>query len=235
MNKPELSIGIDRYLAKQWVDYAYELRQSGITGIEGYVLLRSWLRKEISGKETARKTANHIKHIWLKDNDLSSDLRMDAISLGCSNPVLNYGMAINVFPFFRDLSWLAGRLIQLQGVFERKEIQKRMLEKYQSPATANRASDRCIQTLKDWGFLVEKDGKQAASIIEIDDPNIAGWFLSALVKNLPDQKMSYSDLIQAPLKLGISIKDERGIIRDHPKLSIERNGGNEEVVVYRSL
>jgi hypothetical protein len=232
MNK-KLLIGIDRFLAKRWVDYAYDLRASSAASKEAYVELKNWLSKDIAGKETARKTANQIKRLWLVDSDNVSGLRCDALSFGRADPVLSYGIAINVFPFLRDLSVLIGKLFQLHGEFDRNEIQQRMIEKYQSSATTLRATDRCIQTLSDWGFILEKGGKKAAAVVDVNDLQLAGWFLCALAKTQPGSVISLSDLLHSPLKLGISIADERGVIRDHPRLSIERNGRNEEVVVYR--
>ena len=86
--------------------------------------------------------------------------------------------------------------MQLNGSCKRKEVQKRMLEKYGSPATTNRTVQRCFQTLIDWEFFIEPDGISTLKKIEVEDLGVAGWFLKSLLNNSTDRRMSLLNLAE---------------------------------------
>ena len=104
MSDHKLIIGIDRFLSRRWVDYALDLRLSGLKQDEAYSQLQSWLSNEIKGKKSALKTASQIKRLWLLEDDRLADLRKEAVTIAMKGDlsirlVLQYGMALNSSPF----------------------------------------------------------------------------------------------------------------------------------------
>ena len=146
MSEQKLTIGIDRYIAKRWADYAFDLRSSASQEQNSYIQLQKWLSQEIKGKEVVEKTSSQLRRIWLAEDQYNL-LRKQAVEIGSgqdpsSRMILHYGLALNVFPFFRDLCVSVGRLIRLQGKCQGKEVRQRLLEKYQSKATVGFAARR---------------------------------------------------------------------------------------------
>lgn len=236
MSEQKTTVGIDRFIAKQWADYAFDLISSSIQERNPYAQLQEWLNHEIKGKEVAEKTASQLRRLWLAE-DQHQYLRTQAVRIGLADPasrsILHYGMALNVFPFFRDLCTTVGRMIQLQGKCQGKELQRRLLEKYQSQATVSYAARRVLLTLTDWGLLVkEAEGFNIRSF-QIANPASSVWFIQAILHNYPAHGVSLSDLPHLPENLGIVITDFRSTIRETDNLFLERNGRSEEVVIYR--
>lgn len=235
MTGPRITIGMDRFIAKRWADYALDLSMVGDRPEAKYVQLQSWLSSEIQGHEVMLKTASQLKNLWLA-NDQHSYLRESALTLmkggaPVSRSILHYGMALNIFPVVHDLSVAIGRMIQLKGSFRGKEIQQRLLEKYGTPSTIERVTNRGIQTLIDWGFLAEEKKVYCACHIEISQAEEIAWFMQALLSVSPANQLNFSDLQGLPELLGIVIQDIRAVIRESDRLRVERNGRNEEVVV----
>lgn len=235
MTDSRITIGMDRYIAKRWADYALDLFMSDDRSEDPYVRLQSWLSSEIKGHEVMLKTASQARNLWLA-NDQHLRLRESAVTLlkdggPTSRPILHYGMALNVFPVMHDLSTAIGRMIQLKGSFRSKEIQQRLLEKYGTPSTIERVTNRGIQTLIDWGFLAEEKKVYCACHIEISQAEEIAWFMQALLSVSPANQLNFSDLQGLPELLGIVIQDIRAVIRESDRLRVERNGRNEEVVV----
>jgi hypothetical protein len=237
MSEQKLTIGMDRFIAKRWADYAFDLRSSPIQGQNRYVQLQEWLSQEIKGKEVVEKTASQLRRIWLAE-DRYDLLRRHAVEFGSAQDpsslsVLHYGLSLNVFPFFRDLCATVGRLIQLQGKCQGKEVRQRLLEKYQSKATVSYAARRGLLTLVDWGLLTEEAGYFRTNPIQVINSRYSVWFIQSLLQNYPAHCAGFIDLINFPENLGIIIPDPRSIIRETDNLFLERNGRNEEIIMYR--
>ncbi len=234
MTEKKLTTGLDRFLSKRWADYALDLRHSFNDIKISYPLLQAWLANEIAGQESALKTANQLRRLWLVDEPFEQ-LRISAIETGLADnlayrTILHYGLAINVFPFFRDLCSTIGRLCQLQGKCERKEVKLRLLEKYGSLATIDHSISSGFLTLNDWGLISNVRDLYVLKDFELADIEITEWFIRALIATMPNCQASLSDIAKVPVKLGIGLGDVRSVIRQSNALSLEWNGALEEVI-----
>ena len=235
MSEPKHKIGMYRFVAKRWADYAFDLRLSGCPVDEAYPQLQSWLKMEIEDQVVASKTASLLRHLWLVD-DAFSPLRERALQMQNqveNRAILHFGLAMNVFPFFRDLCAAAGRLMQLQGACQGKEVTRRLLEKYSNPTTVERAVQRSFLTLVDWGLLKTLQKKGSFQAVELTSTkDTARWFISVLLYSLPDRRARFADLTQMPEKLGVPLDDTRRVIWEAEEFHLERNGMNQEVISY---
>lgn len=227
MNYKAPRLGIDRFLALRWVDMAFELFLMHSEKSKARQQFRSWLIREIAGKESADKTASQISRIWLNDQDPFTNLRSMALSNDLADkreywPILHYGLAINVFPLLADVCRASGRLLNLQSTCTSRDIYLRIQEKYGNPASVEQASRRTLQTLIDWGFLLNNDANLSMQIFSITDPLITEWLLIALMSAQSLDKIPLADAVRAPELLGIQLLDVRSAIRSTSHLSIER-------------
>lgn len=227
MNNQTHRLGFDRFMALSWVNMALELRLLNQDTDHAFRQLKEWLSKEIPGKVTARKTTNQIRKVWLAHQDLYDELRLQAIDDGLVEDVgyrtlLHHGLCINIFPLFWDVCQITGRLLNLQDVCQRSDIHQRVLERYGNPISTKLAVNRTIQTLIDWGLLVEQSGKLSNQIITVDNVNLIQWLIAALLSARATDKLPLADLSNAPELLGIHFQDPRSAIRMASFLYIER-------------
>jgi hypothetical protein len=229
MTLPPIVTGIDRFIAQRWADYALDLLITADPAVDRYAQLKTWLDGEIAGKESSMKTASQIRRLWLDPNGKTQLLRSRAIQSGivedlAGRNVLHLGMAINVFPLFREVCGVVGRLTGLQGVCTSQETCQRVMEKYGNPKSVPHMVWRVFKTLVDWQ-LMEKTGKTYKTrLIEVENSTLGGWFLEALLFSQSDQQLALSDLQTLPERLGIQVQGERDIIRENPNLSVIRDG-----------
>lgn len=235
MTLPHVVTGIDRFIALRWADYALDLWIAANPSVESSAQLMAFLEQEIKGIESRNKTSYQIRRLWLDPGAKTQFLRSQVTQHGIaevifSRPVLHLGMAINVFPLFREVCGIIGRLTGLQGVCTRQETCQRVMEKYGNPTSIPRSVDRVFQTLVDWQLL-EKTGKNyTVRLIQVENLALAGWFMQALLFTLTDRQLTFSDLQTIPERLGVQFQGEREIIRAIPNLYVIRDGTTVERV-----
>ena len=193
---------------------------------------------EISGKETARKTATQTRRLWLVKHDEYHPLRQKVIDNGLADnhiqwPLLHYGLSLNVFPLFWGVCQTTGRLLNLQAICHRKDVHLRVQEKYGNPASTSAATDRVIQTLVDWGLLIDRIGEISAQVISVDDIKITQWLIIALMLARATDKLPLVDVSKAPELLGIRFEDVRTAIRSASMLRVERLFDIEMAIMMR--
>lgn len=196
--------------------------------------LKEWLSKEISGKETVRKTATQTRRLWLAIGDQHDELRQQVINNGLAEntafwPILHYGLALNVFPLLWDVCQITGRLLNLQTSCRRDDIYQRIQEIYGNPASTGAATRHVIQTLIDWGFLLEKDKEISAKEVCVDDASLTQWLIEALLIARQVEKLPFADLAKSSELLGIRFQDVRSAIRSASHLRIEYSLGFEMI------
>lgn len=236
MNYQPPRLGFDRFMALEWVNTALELRLANQNTDDAFHELQAWLSKEIPGKETARKTATQVRRLWLVDNDSAHQLRQQALGSGLADDpmyrtFLHFGLALNVFPLFWDVCQTTGRLLNLRGTCQRKEIHRRMLEKYVNPRSTKVATDRVFQTLVAWDLLIEQNGELSAKANFVDNNQLTQWLIITLLIAQTIDRIPLVDLSNAPELLGIRFGNVRSAIREVPFLRIERIL-NLEMVTY---
>ena len=154
------TIGFDRFVEYDWVEHALHLAYAGETVNQ----LKSWLNQRIEGKESARKTANLLTNLWLREYEETARVRNQALSIypdlvGDERLVLHWGMALTNFSLFRNVSSIMGKLVHLQGYFRKGELTQRLSEIYPNQGTIPRSANRIIQSLENWKVLsANQDG-----------------------------------------------------------------------------
>jgi hypothetical protein len=169
MIEKKIKIGFDRFIALAWADYSLELFLGSGNESDNYQALKIYLGSEISGAVTSRKAGNQLKRLWLTGSDGNQDLRDLAKKILVKHrstklSIFHIGMAINVFPIFREICNQLGVLNRIQGVVPQPIILSRVAEAYASPKSMQRVVARIIQTLVDWKLL----SKEGSSIKLID-------------------------------------------------------------------
>ena len=239
MGYRKLVVGADRFLALKWANYAFEMFQTKQDEDFLYRSLRSYLDSEIEGDVTSRKTSNHLKSLWLNQDDPYQSLRLEALSVPHDShpeflPLLHLGVAMNVFPVYRETLKAIGTLDRVIDPIPKQAVVERVLESFGNMSSIPRAVARIIQTLEDWQLLAVEPKSFTLNQIEINDPQLSAWLITALVMANNGNGIVLSELPMMPEKLGIQLANPREIIRQSENLVINRNLNGLEVVTVKT-
>lgn len=233
------SVGFDRFIDLTWADQALELALVG----KNDQALKAWLNERIAGKTTARKTANVLTNLWLRTYPETEHLHKKALQLAQQIPpasylVLHWGMALANIPLFRDSVTAIGRLLRLQGSFQTKEIQSRMMEIYSNQGTVPRSVARVVQSLQNWGVLVSQPGGLhiAAPGHPIRDENLLAWLFAASLTPTAGWRCPLNDLLRLPELFPFEVTElGRSAVYNSPLLEVVREGSDREYVAVKGV
>ena len=236
----QVRIGFDRFIKLEWADFALDLIIKSEDESQNYQALKEYLGKEISGKESARKTANQLRSLWLNETDACQELRNLAINHLAEHytpetSVYHFGMAINVFPIFLETCRKIGVLNKVQGYLPKEVLISRIGESFGNPSSIPRIVNRVIQTLKNWGFLEEMDKKLHLKEIQLEDPFAMSWIVLSLIRAGNMEGLPIEDLKELPIKLGVNFLDLRGAIRQCQFLELQRDRLRSAIVKGRDI
>jgi len=238
MTDKQVKIGLDRFLAKAWVDHSLDLYLSSNDDDQNYQLLKGYLQSVISGKESARKTGNQLKRLWLTKVEPEDFLRKSAKEILLNHQVLDntifyLGMALNVFPIFKETCRRIGELSKLQADVNKQTIVDRVVESFVNPTSIPRIVARILQTLVDWELIEEKQGKINIRNLEIKEQQVSVWFIQALLSMDSIVEIPLNDFSLLPEKTGISIHDIRAHLQSAANLSLRRGLTGEEIITVK--
>lgn len=236
MNESNLpTVGFDRFIEFEWADYALDMAISNHEAKQ----LRTWLDTQIEGEVSARKTYNVLNNLWLRSFPETEKIRTKALLLGSNiqprdRIVLHWGMALANFGLFQQTTISMGKLLRLQGGFNKTEIQQRMGEVYSNQGTIPRAVSRIIQSLCNWNVIHEmnKHNYVATELNTIHQEGLFSWLLQASLNRHKDRPVSIMEVFRLPELFPFDFEENgQKIIRESPDFSIIREGLNQEYVV----
>jgi hypothetical protein len=235
---PKYRVGFDRFIELEWAKFALEIASLPDSNEEKIRALKARLSTLISGEESVRKTANVLTRLWVEPNSAVKPLAKKAIILSPDllndeQVVLHYGIALALFPLFRDTCIQVGRLIQLQGLFHRQEVRQRVMEHYSNQGTIPRSVDRILQTLNNWGITAKGDKtKYYVNRKVIKKQSLQLWLLEAAVYSAPEHRILLNDIFRLPDLFPFDFNGEsRNALTLSSGLRIERDGTNHEYIV----
>ena len=167
MNASKGSIGFDRDIQLEWLDYAAAQVAAGKE--PQHVRDALWARLEgvVAGDESrsARdKTITVLMKIWSDVPEGRIPMRRTALELvGVSTPqtrlAIQWSMSMAAYPFFAEVVTTTGRLLQLQGSTSLNQITRRMVELRGDRSTMIRATRRVVRSIVRWGALADTNAK----------------------------------------------------------------------------
>jgi len=239
MGEKQVRLGFDRFLALEWADYALELLLGSGTYEVKYDLLKTYLQEQIPGAESARKTSNQLKRLWLNDQDESHSLYLKAAEILrkekiFQQSIFHLGMAINVFPVFKETCKRLGELSRVQEFIDINNVINRVSQTFLYPSSLPRTVNRVIQTLEDWK-LVEVQNKQIRLLeMIIGNKEVGSWVVHALLASQRKPEMQLSVINDLPEKLALRFVDLRQIVHHSDSFSIRYNASGEEIVIIKN-
>ena len=229
-------VGFDRFVRRTWLDHALEMAARGCESAD----VKKWIENEVKGKDAARKTANLLVNFWVRRYPETGPLRDRGILLSREVDeknwiALHWGMAIANFGIFRTSVGAMGRLLQLQGEFQRDDVKSRVSENYSNSGTVPRVVDRILQSVTEWGILkIEGSCYRKSATYSLVDEKLVGWILEAYLLSDIRTVLEVRDLVGAPELFPFRLPENVGLlIRNSSRFSVEREGYDREIVFIR--
>ena len=244
MTRPD-SIGLDRRIDIEWLDavaskFASEGCDSKVRS-EMFELLEGKVAGGNRRGSACYKTVVVLSKTWLNVDPSVEGLRGRAIALlpnlsPQERVALHWAMLMAGYPFFCGLAESVGRLISLQGDFSLNQITRRMRESWGDRSTLDRATQRVIRSMVQWGVLEDTD-KKGVYVIAPKPITVSGELSEILIEGLLIQKCKSIPVSQAiahpsffPFALGCRVN----ALRHSPQFDVHRQGLDIDLVSLKA-
>lgn len=174
-----------------------------------YQSLRDRLRDEMSvGREPKRgsrgKTITLLLKTWVRVPKPLRATRDEGIGLlrtvrRADRLPFHWGMTMAVYPFWRVVADVTGRLFRLQGSVAPLEVQRRAKELLGEREVV--AGSTRYVLCADWGVLDDSTTKGEylpVPPIEVADPKVVVWLMEAVVLSSPNATVDFDGLVRSP-------------------------------------
>jgi hypothetical protein len=87
-----------------------------------------------------------------------------------------------VYPFWRAVADVTGRLFRLQGTAAAQQVQRRVRELFGEREAVSRSTRYVLRAFKDWGVIADGERKGhyvPTPPVRIEDPRLATWLVEA--------------------------------------------------------
>lgn len=237
-------IGFDRKIRLDWLDATADLIRRGISPADSWMQIDNSLVDILSAKQARRKTKTVLFHIWVYIPDNLRSLRDRGIALLCNQSenirlAIHWGMCMARYPFFRDLSIITGRLLNVQESVTMSQITHRMVESWGDRSTLIRSVQRVIRCFVDWGVLKENAKKGAyipdPKIFLDDKKEISVWLLESYICGSENNSIPFRQITGSPVFFPFSLRLSLNDLKSNPHLEIFRHGLDEDIVSLNTV
>jgi hypothetical protein len=193
-----------------------------------------------SGHNSARgKTVTVLKRVWSTVPANVLPLRDRALRLLPEGEeddrlALHWAMLLATHPFFAHTVGNVGRLLALQGSFERSHVLRRLKDKWGDRPTIPKAVRRLLPSLVSWRVLENRGSefstKRAPRRLS---PEHAALLLEAAVLASPDQTASMTALATSPMLFPFDVGAGLEELRRSGRFDVHHGGMDLEIVSLR--
>jgi hypothetical protein len=205
------TIGYNRTVKLSWLDETLDLYLSGMSDADIYETLRERLKTELSvGSQAQRgsreKTITLLMKTWVRVPSVLRGFRDEGVKLQngmrrSERLPLHWGMTMAVYPFWRVVADVTGRLFRLQGTAAPMQVQRRVKELLGEREAVARSARYVLRAFADWGVVTDSSqpgGYCPAPPIPLNQSKLALWLLEACVHSLPDGNSDFRSLVNSP-------------------------------------
>lgn len=211
MSSRQGMIGYNRTVKLRWLDETVDLYLAGLSDAEICEALRERLKEELSVGSTAErgsreKTITLLLKTWVRVPAPLRALRDDAVRMmqgrrRSERLPIHWGMTMAVYPFWRVIADITGRLFRLQGVAAPMQVQRRAKELMGEREVVARSTRYVLRAFADWGVVCDsaKRGEyQSAAPLLVNEPKLAAWLLETAVVSSADGRTDFQSLVNSP-------------------------------------
>ncbi len=152
-------IGFRRNLYLTWLDATAALQAETSDVRELRTRLDAIVAERVQSKENRQVATGMLLNIWVKTGERYPNLQQEALALFAQSQVpsdriwLHYGLTLLAYDFFRLGLVVIGRLSRYSEGVTPKAIKQRMIAEVGHLGALDKAVDRIVSSLRDWGVL----------------------------------------------------------------------------------
>jgi len=204
-------IGYNRTVKLRWLDETADLFLAGMSDADICEALRDRLKDELSVGSTAQrgsreKTITLLLKTWVRVPPALRGFRQDGALLlqgvrRSERLPFHWGMTMAVYPFWRIVADVTGRLFRLQGFATPMQVQRRVKELLGEREAVARSARYVLRAFADWGVIHDsgRKGEYApAPAINVADKRVAIWLLEAAVLASSEPSVDFAGLVSGP-------------------------------------
>jgi hypothetical protein len=247
LSKRSRMIGYNRTVKLRWLDETLDFFLAGMSEADIHATLGERLKDELSIGSTAprgsrEKTITLLMKTWVRVPPPIRELRKDAVHLlqkmrRSERLPLHWGMTMAVYPFWREVAEVTGRLFRLQGTAAPMQVQLRVKELLGERETVARSARYVLRAFEDWGVIVDSARKgeySPARPLPVMDSKLAAWLLESAVVSAPNGVSDFRSLVNGPclfpFQIGRLVPEQ---LAESGRLEVVRHSLEETVVRVR--
>jgi hypothetical protein len=240
MGRVDKNIGFRRNIYREWMDAAAAFCTETDDTSELRAHLDPIVAVRISSQECRRIALDILINIWAKSVISHPTLRADAVKLYAKteSPTdrlwLHYGMTLLAYPFFRLGVITIGQLSRHTEIITPKEVKARMVAELGQLGALEKATERIIFTLRNWGVLAETDQRYAyrplRRALGASSAALEEWMLAATLTVHPAEELPFDDLVRLPELFPFRFALGVDQIRKSERFEVHRQGAGWDMV-----
>jgi hypothetical protein len=244
-----LIVGYNRTVRLRWLDETLDLLLTGQPEKDIIDILRQRLSGQLSvGSEAERgsreKTITLLLKTWVRVPKSLRGLRDDGIQLLArlrrqERLPIHWGMTMAVYPFWRVVADVTGRLFHLQGTASAQQIQRRVKELHGEREAVSRSARYVVRAFADWGVMTDSERRGTytpASPLPIDDVAVAAWLMEATLLASDPAASDIRSLQNSPALFPFRIPRVPASYLTHSgRIDVVRHGLEDELLTARRI
>jgi hypothetical protein len=238
-------IGFNRNIYLPWLDAAAAFCAETDDPAKIRARLEPVVGQDLEGVEARRKTIDILINIWLKSGDVAPDLRADAVAWFQAAPVtgdrlwLHYGLTLLYYPFFRQCIVAIGQFSHHENTITTRMVKQRLVAERGHLGSLDRAVERVVASLRNWGILTESDQRYAyipkRQAFSASSADLEAWLLACALHAHPAEELPFADLLHLPELFPFRFTLAVDHLRTHPWFVVQRQGAGWDMVRLVSL
>jgi len=235
-------IGFDRRVQLRWLDALVDHLLQETDARQTRRFLHELIAAEHPGQTARSKTVSVMMRMWVTVPREQQALRgqaLEQVRQGSATDYrwLHWGMSLLAFPVFGATASNVGRLLTVQGDFTLAQIQLRLSEVFGERSTLERASQRVVSSMVEWGLLVRSGRKGefrgVPHTLEATSP-LQLWLLEAVLSAGAAEEVEATRLLCAPELFPFHITVSSADLRSCGRFDVHRQGVDMDIVALRS-
>jgi hypothetical protein len=240
MSQPK-SVRFDRRIDIEWLDAAAANVALGSDSVTIRTGLSDLLEGQVAGGRkrgtSCHKTVGILCGVWLDVDPGVRGVRDRAIAMLPSlspleRKALHWSLLLAGFPFFAEIARNAGRLLGLQGSLSMAQLTRRMRESWGDRSTMDKAAQRVMRSMVQWGFLVDEADKGVYAR-EKERVAVSGELAGLLLEGLLINEGKTIPVVQAathPALFPFDVSLNSHGLRQSSQFEVHRQGLDMDVV-----
>lgn len=236
----EKQIGFRRNIYLAWLDATAALCAETGDAQELRARLDPIVAERVQSKENRQVATGMLLNIWVNTGERYPDLRDEAVALFAQSQLpsarvwLHYGLTMLAYDFFRLGLVIIGQIGRYGEGITPKEMKQRMIAEVGQLGALDKAVDRIVSSLRDWGVLTDTSRRYTYAPppqrLKATNPAMERWMLEVALAAHPAQDLPFADLVRLPelfpFDFTLSVDD----LRQTGRFEIQRQGMGWDMV-----